>query len=190
MKQLIMETRSIFQGINRITKPLSSVPKRERTKLTGALAIEAVRHQLLKSGFTVSGRDVFIGGIPTEFDTLVVRPTAKPAFGIVYNPSDVAALLEIKFSGAYSQQVLPHLRQLFDRVNRAHPHIQCIYVTVCERRTYKYRITSKALGWPSFTLNWWTDYKNSDVCPGDAFEEVVTCIHSALSKAEGSVVEK
>jgi hypothetical protein len=190
VNQFITETKSIFEEVNRITKPFSSVPKRERTKLTGALAIEAVRNHLLKSGFTVSARDVFINGIPTEFDMLVVRPTAKPAFGIVYKPADVTAVLEIKFSGAYSQQVLPHLRQLFDRVKAAHRHIQCIYLTVCERRTYKYRITSKALGWPAFTLNWWTDYKNSDVCPGDAFEEVVTCIQSALSKAEGSVVEK
>jgi hypothetical protein len=176
-----MQTSSIFEEVTQITNCFSSIPKRERTKLTGALAIEAVRHHLLKSGLTVSARDVFIRGIPTEFDTLVVRPKARPAFGIVYNPCDVAALLEIKFSGAYSQQVLPKLRQLFDRVKRAHQHIQCIYLTVCERRTYKYRIESNALGWPAFTLNWWTDYKNTAVNPGDPFEKIVTCLERSLS---------
>jgi hypothetical protein len=135
--EFVVDTNSIFDEVKQITDRFSFVRKRERTKLTGALTIEVVRNRLLKSGFTVSPRDVFINGNPTEFDTLVVRPTAKPEFGIVYEPLDVAAVVEIKFSGVYSQNVLPHLRQLFGRVKEAHPHIQCIYLTVCENRKYE-----------------------------------------------------
>jgi hypothetical protein len=48
------------------------------------------------------------GGSPTEFDTLAVRSSAKPVCGIVYDPLDVAAVLEIKFSGDYSQNIDDH----------------------------------------------------------------------------------
>ena len=56
--------------------------------------IEVVRDRLLRSSVTVSPRDVFIRYDSTEFDLLVVRPTANPVCGIVYNPHDVAAVLE------------------------------------------------------------------------------------------------
>src|SRR6266481_3784905 len=106
-----MDTKSIFDEVRSIAASLSSVRPRDRTKLTGALAIEVIRSRLLQLGLPVSPRDVFINGDPTEFDTLVVRPTAKPLYGIVYDPHDVAAVLEIKFSGVYSQKVPKDLRK-------------------------------------------------------------------------------
>jgi hypothetical protein len=176
-----MDTKSIFDDVRSIAASLSAVRPRDRTKLTGALAIEVIRNRLLQSRLPVSPRDVFINGDPTEFDTLVVRPTAKPISGIVYDPIDVAAVLEIKFSGVYSQNVLKDLRQVFDRVKATHRHIHCIYLTVCEDEKFRYRLTSENLGSPAFTLNWWTDYKKTDVKPGNAWPEVVTCLQSALS---------
>ena len=56
-----------------------------------------------------------------------------------------------------------------------------MYITVCESPNYKYRMTSEALGFPVFTLNWWVDYKRTSVKPGDAWDEVVACLQKALA---------
>jgi hypothetical protein len=165
-EQKPLETQSIFDEILAITANLSSVRPRDRTKLTGALAIEVIRNRLLQSGLPVSPRDVFIKGDPTEFDLLIVRRTAKPVCGIIFDPHDVAAALEIKFSGVYSQSVPTDLKELFDRIKSTYSHIHCMYLTVCENPKFKYRMTSEALGSRAFTLNWWVDYRKTGVKPG------------------------
>jgi hypothetical protein len=176
-----MDAQSIFDEIRDATACLDSVRPRDRTKLTGALTVEIIRNRLLRSEFPVSPRDVFIKGDPTEFDVLVIRPTAKPTCGIIFDPHDVAAVLEIKFSGVYSQSVPIDLRQLFERLRSKHPHIQCMYITVCEDPKFKYRMTSEVLGFPAFTLNWWVDYKRTSVKSGNGWHEVVACLQTALS---------
>jgi hypothetical protein len=176
-----MEAQSILDEIRRISSSLCSVSPRYRTKLTGALAIEIIRDRLIRSDIPVSYRDVFLKGDPIEFDVLVVRPTARPLYGIVYDPRDVAAVLEIKFSGVYSQNVSSQLRRIFEHIKLAHSHIQCVYITVCESPKYKYRMTTEVLGFPAFTLNWWKDGKRTYVNPGNEWHEVVSCLRNALT---------
>lgn len=127
-----MTTVPILDEIKAIAESFSSVPPRQRTKVTGALAIEVIRRHLREAGIPVSARDVFVQGNPTEFDTLVVRASAGPVWGIVYEPRDVAAILEIKYSGVYSQDVPTALQRSFHRIKEKHPHIECVYLTVCE----------------------------------------------------------
>ena len=176
------ESKPILDEIRDIVAGVSSGPAIGHTKLTGALAIEVIRDRLLRSGVSVSARDVFIKGCSTEFDLLVVRPDATPIYGIVYDPRDVAAALEIKFSGVYSQAVPTALRQLFEGLTSLHPHVHCIYVTVCEEPKFKYRMTSDLLGFPAFTLNWWTDPKKTAANPGDQFHAIVDHLQTALSR--------
>ncbi len=42
-------------------------------KFSGALTVELVREALLKEGFNVSERDVFIKGFPVEIDLLISK---------------------------------------------------------------------------------------------------------------------
>ena len=66
-------------------------------KFVGALTIELLRKELVKLGFNVSNRDVFIEGISYELDLLVVKSGKQPKENIAYCPDDVLAVLEIKF---------------------------------------------------------------------------------------------
>lgn len=177
-----MSLVSILDEVRNVTKALSSIPARGRTKLTGAIAIEVIRSRLLEVGVPVSSRDVFIAGDATEFDLLVVRKEANPIYGIVYDPADVAAIVEIKFSGIYSQEGATNLRELFDRIRAKHPHIACVYLTICERRNYQHRISSESLGSQAFTLNWWRNYKREEVDEEDSWVSVVSCLRTAADR--------
>jgi len=181
-----MAEMPIWNEIRAAAESCSSVRPRERTKLTGALAIEVIRRRLHETGIPVSGRDVFIKGNPTEFDTLVVRPSANPLCGIVYDPIDVAAVLEIKYSGVYSADVPTALQECFQSVKATHPHIECIYLTVCENPNFKFRIITATLGFPAFTLYWWGNTKRTIVEPGDAFTSFVACLENALERLPGA----
>lgn len=175
-----MSQRPILDDVRTITESFSSTRLRKRTKLTGALAIEVLRDYFHKAGVSVSTRDVFIRGNPTEFDALIVRPTASPLYGIVYEPMDVAAILEIKFSGVYSKESPMALKECFDNVRAKHPHIECVYITICENPRVRFHITTAMLGYPAFTLYWvnsdWTSAKE----PGDSMHSIIACLQNAL----------
>jgi hypothetical protein len=180
-----MTTVPILDEIRTIAESFSSVRPRERTKVTGALAIEVIRRHLREAGIPVSARDVFVQGNPTEFDTLVVRASANPVCGIVYEPRDVAAILEIKYSGVYSQDVPTALQRSFQRIKEEHPHIECVYLTVCENPKFRFRITTPIFGFPAFTLYWWGNSKRTIANPGDAIQSVVVCLQNALRALPG-----
>jgi hypothetical protein len=175
----------ILDEVRVLAESCSSVRPRGRTKLTGALAIEVMRRHLHEAGIPVSARDVFLRGNPTEFDTLVVRASARPLCGIIYDPGDVAAILEIKYSGIYSQDVPTALRKSFQTVKAQHPHIQCVYLTVCENPRFRFRITTATLGFPAFTLYWVNPQRTIDE-PGDALQSVVACLQNALRELPAS----
>lgn len=175
-----MDAKEIFHEAKGIVESTASVLPSKRAKLTGAVAVEVIRRYLIKSGVQISPRDVFIKGFPTEFDTLVVRSTANPVCGIIYEPTDFAAVLEIKNSGVYSADVLPRLRKVFGSVKENHPHIRCIFLTLCENPKFRHKMTNETLGSPAFTLNWWTDYKKQDVYAGQGWHDVVACLQGAF----------
>lgn len=56
------------------------------SKLAGAVTVEVSRTALLESGMSVSPHDVFIRGVPVEFDLLITAPNTAPTYGVVYNP--------------------------------------------------------------------------------------------------------
>ncbi len=172
---------SALDEIRASCESFSATRPRERAKLTGALAMEVIRNRLREAGIFVSARDVYILGNPTEFDLLVVRPESSPRYGIIYDATDVAVVLEIKFSGVFSKDAAQDLRKRFEKVKGEYPHILCVYLTVQENEKFKNKITEAELCFPVFTLNW-VDYRDRIVKLGDSLQSVVECLKNALQQ--------
>lgn len=122
------------------------------TKLVGALTIELLRKELSDLGLSVSSRDVFIEGVPYEIDLLITKKEVIGEANTVYHPSDVLAVLEIKFRGSYGTESNNHVKAVFDSVRAINTNIQCLYVALSENRKYKHRATSENLGYECFEL--------------------------------------
>jgi hypothetical protein len=154
----------------------ADIPHRRMTKLTGSLCVEVVREYLTKSGIPVSPRDVFIAGIPDEIDLIIPRRSAQPKHGVIYEPSDVAGVLEVKYSGAYSRDVVSDLCERFTRIVSICPDVSCAYLTVCENERFKERVTTERLKFQAFTL-YWVNRNSAVERIGDPWESVVQWIN-------------
>jgi hypothetical protein len=132
-----------------------------RTKLTGALAAEVVRQHLRLDGFPVSQRNVFIRGLPSELDLLVTSPGAQPEHDLIYEPTDVRAVLEIKYSGIYDRDVVPRLRECFAMVRSKCERVFCACVVIYERKGFRFAANATDLGDPVYTLHWWTGQREN-----------------------------
>ena len=172
---------TILAEVQRISQELSNVSARQRTKFTGALTVEIVRDHLIKMGLPVSSRDIYIRGYSSEFDLAVVRDNTEPIYGILYEPKDVAAIIEVKYSGVYSKEVPETIKLLFDGVRKCNPHIVCVYLSVCENPSFKYRIMSKTLGHPAFTL-YWVNRSDEILKKGDSFDSFAASLRNALQQ--------
>jgi hypothetical protein len=64
-------------------------------KFAGAATVEIIKKALANEALPASVRDVFIQGLPVEWDLVVPRPSAQPSLnGLLYEPGDVACALE------------------------------------------------------------------------------------------------
>jgi len=125
-------------------------------KFAGAVTVEILKTALAEEGIPTSARDVYIQGISLEIDLVIPKHGAIAPFGILYEPSQVAAALEVKNCGIFGEDSLEKVREGLNRCHSA--GICCAYVTLEERRTYKYAASTECLGFPCFTLSW---HKNS-----------------------------
>jgi hypothetical protein len=123
-------------------------------KFTGALVIEILRDAFEKSGIETSRPNVYIKGVTSEVDLVIPRRGANPEFKILYSPTDVLAVLEIKASGLFSKDDCPRIAAVFSNVQSVNPSIFCAYMTMSERHSYKYKATEEELGFPVYTLAW------------------------------------
>ena len=123
-------------------------------KLTGAVTVELLRSALLDLGVAVSPRDVFIRGVPIEVDLLLPTRDGILSHGLVYEPEDVLAAFEVKYTGSFGEKALTNIRRSFTRIRAANPRIHCAYVTLAERKRYKWAATADNLGADAFTLFW------------------------------------
>ena len=122
-------------------------------KFGGAVTIEIIKQGLQEQGIRTSARDVFVNGVPIEIDLIIPRRGAKPTLGgLLYEPMEVAVALEIKKSGCYGRQSLTSIRHSFKQL--AAKGVRCAYVTLEERKSYRYRATRENIGVPCFTLHW------------------------------------
>lgn len=148
------------------------------SKFEGALATETLSRALRLEGIATSRRDSFIRGWPIEWDLIVPRPKEKPALhGLLYEPGQVAAVLEVKLSGLVNRKnALPALRQNFKLAKKA--GVQVAYVAFADYG--KASAVEKELGYPCFKLcdvkGRWPNSKYSDT--GD-FERLIAFLRDA-----------
>jgi hypothetical protein len=122
------------------------------SKFSGAVSVELLRSALSEEGIPTSSRDVFVRGIPVEVDLVIPRAAQVPALGVLYEPQQVVAALEVKNSGLFGGGSLDKLRHVFGCFRAI--GIQCAYVTLEERRNHPWAASSERLGFPCFTLAW------------------------------------
>lgn len=125
-------------------------------KFCGAFTAEEIRKQLKSHNLPVSRQDVFIRNVPIQIDLLIHRPRASVRYhGLMYEPDDVLAVLEIKYRGTFSADAIGRIHDNFQTIQRANTAIACFYLTVVETRGYKNAVTSQKLGYPAYTLYWY-----------------------------------
>jgi hypothetical protein len=143
-----------MDGLEMVTKAVAACDLLECPKFYGAVTVELLRQALLHAGIMTSNRDVYVRGLPFEVDLLALHGSgsgsAQPFFnGLLYEPSQVAAVIEVKLSGLIDvAKSLPKLRRNFDLAAKA--GVACCYVCIADRRSAI--VTGQALGFPSFTL--------------------------------------
>jgi hypothetical protein len=168
-----MDEQAILERVDEAWKNCGKCPK-----YVGALTVETIREALQKHGILVSARDVFICGIPIEFDLLVPRHNAPcPVDGILYRPEDVVAVLEIKASGLFDYNSKNRIEKCFEEVRQKNPKIFCGYVTLSERQSFH----EKNFGeneW-AYPLFWWRSLKGSEPYkPTGAWQKLLSKLHS------------
>ena len=151
-----MDGMELLQQVERTKSEFGSKCPR---KYAGALAVTLFRGTLKALGIPVSPRDVFIKGVPVEIDLLVPRAGSRPDNCILYQPQDVLVAFEIKNTGVFGQGAVNAIRKNFQIIRREAPHIQCYYVTLTEKKTYKWAVNSEKLGFPAYTLTLYSESK-------------------------------
>jgi len=122
-------------------------------KFSGALTTQLIKKVLSEEGISTSPRDVFIRGISLEIDLIVPHRGEEPTFGLLYEPQQVAAALEIKKMGSFGIETLQKIRDNFNRLRNI--GVPCAYVTLEERKTFRHKATEENIGgFPCFTLAW------------------------------------
>lgn len=130
------------------------------SKYRGTLTVELIRQALKKEGFIVSERDVFIKGIPIENDLIISKVGSKPENRILYNKEDVLAVLEIKSRGIWGKSAIDRIRKNFDLIKSNNKNIKCLYMTLSDRKSYKWKATEANINSPAYTLFWHTGPEN------------------------------
>jgi len=154
------------------------------SKYAGAITVEFIRLALREHGISASPRDVFIKGVPIEIDLLVPRAGTSPENGILYRPEDVFIALEIKNSGAFGEETSRRIKKNFMTIQQHGEQIDCFYVTLAEREGYKWAITEGNLGFPAYTLFWYSGSgKNRRYEPSGDWQRLICDISSVYDRA-------
>ncbi len=124
------------------------------TKFVGAITVETIKRALENHNIFTSPRDVFIKGIPIEIDLLIHKRGVVPDNGILYKSQDVISVLEIKNLGSFGETTVNNIKKNFQRIKQLNNKIYCIYVTLTERKGYRWAISEENIGFPSYTLFW------------------------------------
>lgn len=157
-------------------------------KFSGAVAVEYIRRQLRTKGLEVSARDVFIRGVPIELDLIVPRKGTIPGLGLLYEPADVRAVLEVKNCGCFGEQAVKSVRTTFKQIRKLLPDVTCIYVTLEERPTYKCVVTDTDVGAPACTLAWHKD-TDGPYWPTTDWRRLVSLLRNASRGGLGRIRE-
>jgi hypothetical protein len=140
-------------GLEIVTACVAACELADCNKFEGHLAVEILKQALADEGIAASARDVFIKGVPVEWDLLVPRVEAAPLFnGLLYEPAQANVAIEVKLSGLCGSKAkaLSTIRGNFKLAQAA--GVQCVYVAFCESQSGC--ATDENLGFPCFNLTW------------------------------------
>ena len=146
-----MEDREILDAVGEAKRRFGAACG----KYSGALTVELIRRALQEEGVSTSARDVFIAGVPIEIDLLIPRRDAKCRNGILYDAGDVLAVVEIKNAGSFGDKTIETVRRTFKRITETGQSIRCCYLTLAERKGFKWAVTSVNCGGNAYTLFWY-----------------------------------
>ena len=121
-------------------------------KYAGAVTIEVIRSAMKSIPINVSPRDSFIRNVPIEFDLIIVNDGVEPVHGVLYEPEDVLAVVEIKNYGSFGDKTIQKVRTDFDSATETCPNLTCMYVTLAEREGFRWAVTKENTGYPAYTL--------------------------------------
>jgi hypothetical protein len=124
-------------------------------KYAGAVTAELLKEALQWHGIQTSARDVFIEQVPVEIDLLIPKIGAVAQHGILYRAEDVLVVFEVKNSGSFGEGTIEQTGEAFRLMRARNPMIQCAYVTLTERRGYRWAVTEANLKNPVYTLFWY-----------------------------------
>lgn len=151
-------TKTGLHLVEKARKAKADFGQNASKKFAGAATVEILREALRAEGIDSSRRDVFIRGIGLEIDLVIPHRAANPMLGLVYEPNEVAAALEVKRSGSFGEKSIQKTRNDFCKLINV--GIECAYVSFEERQSYRWRATKELLGGREcFTLAW---HKNTD----------------------------
>jgi len=146
------------------------------SKYFGALTVEVIRQALMENSVPVSARDVFIRGIPIEFDLLIPRHGATCLNSILYDPEDVIAVFEIKSSGLFDYNSKNRIEKCFEKVRQRNPKIFCGYVTLSERQSFHEKNFDEN-EW-AYPLFWYRQLKGNELYESTgAWQKLLSKIH-------------
>lgn len=118
------------------------------------MTTEIIRKYLAQK-FNLSQKDVFIKGLSSEIDLLLLKKNVDNK-KILYEFDEVLAILEIKFRGPQSKEGIIALKKMYDTIKKIKPSIECIYIAIQESEKYKYKITKFNSGFDVFELFYYT----------------------------------
>jgi len=140
-------------GLEIVTACVAACELADCNKFEGHLAVEILKQALADEGIGTSVRDVFIKGMPLEWDLVVPCLGASPSFnGLLYEPTQAKVAMEVKLSGLCGSKAkaLSTIRGNFELAQAA--GVQCVYVAFCDRQSGC--ATDQNLGFPCYNLTW------------------------------------
>lgn len=151
------------------------------SKYVGALMMEVISKALQENDIPVSNRDVFIKGIPIEFDLIVPRHgVCDPVDGILYETEDVVAVLEIKASGLFDYNSKKRIEKCREDVRKANPHIFYGYLTLSENQSFHEK-NFREDEWV-YPLFWWHPLKNQDPYKStESWQKLLSELHQRVN---------
>lgn len=123
-------------------------------KYCGAVTTEIIRKEMESNGINVSARDVFIRGMPIEIDLIIYKKGITSENNILYEPKDVLVAIEVKNTGSFGQKTIDTIRQNREYILKANRKIKYCYLTLAERKGFKWAISKANSGCESYTLFW------------------------------------
>jgi hypothetical protein len=147
-----MEGGTKLTGEELVTRACDACELLDCRKFEGHVAVEVLKQALADEGIETSARDVFIRGVPIEWDLVVPSHGAAPTFnGLLYEPAHAKFAFEVKLSGICGGvKTLDCVRKNFQIAKAV--GLPCVYIAFCDRRHQA--ATTEKLGWPAFNLTW------------------------------------